>query len=102
MLTHIVCWKYKTETTPEQRAEHIKRLKELPNLIPNVLSFNVGSDILHLDRSFDTGLVATYADRAALDAYNIHPNHQEVVAIGRAISEKVVSVDFLNEELISD
>jgi len=102
MLTHIVCWKYKTETTPEQRAEHIKRLKELPNLIPNVLSFNVGSDILHLDRSFDTGLVATYADRATLDAYNIHPNHQEVVAIGRAISEKVVSVDFLNEELISD
>lgn len=102
MLTHIVCWKYKTETTPEQRAEHIKRLKELPNLIPNVLSFNVGSDILNLDRSFDTGLVATYADRAALDAYNVHPDHQEVVAIGRSISEKVVSVDFLNEELLSD
>lgn len=102
MLTHIVCWKYKAETTPEQRAEHIKRLKELPNLVPNVLSFNVGSDILHLDRSFDTGLVATYPDRDALDAYTVHPDHQEVVAIGRAISEKVVSVDFLSEELISD
>jgi len=94
MLTHIVCWKYKPETTPEQREEHIAKLRNLLNVIPDVLSLSVGSDVLHLDRSFDTGLVATYADRAALDAYTIHPEHQTVVAVGRAIAEKVVSVDF--------
>lgn len=97
MLTHIVCWKYKAETTAEQRAEHIAKLRNLPNVIPNILNFNVGSDILHLERSFDTGLVATYSDRDALEAYNVHPAHQEVVAVGKAISEKVVSVDFLSE-----
>jgi hypothetical protein len=96
MLTHIVCWKYKPETTAEQRAEHIARLKELPGLIPNINSFSVGSDILHLERSFDTGLVATYPDREALDHYNDHAEHQKVVAIGREIAEKVVSVDFVS------
>jgi hypothetical protein len=95
MLTHIVCWKYKAETTAEQREEHIARLRALPGLIPDIESFEVGADILHLDRSFDTGLVAVFPDRAALDAYNVHPEHQEVVAIGRQIAEKVISVDFL-------
>ncbi|MEQ1762382.1 MAG: Dabb family protein [Pyrinomonadaceae bacterium] len=96
MLTHIVCWKYKTETTDQQRADHIAWLRALPDLIPNIVSFNVGSDILHLERSFDTGLVAVYPDREALDVYTDHPAHQEVVALGKQIAEKVVSVDFLS------
>lgn len=97
MLTHIVCWKYKAETTQEQRAEHIAKLKNLPNVIPNILSFSVGSDILHLDRSFDTGLVSTYENRDALNAYTVHPEHQIVANLGKEIAEKVVSVDFLSE-----
>ena len=102
MLTHIVCWKYKPETTGEQREEHIAALKNLPNLIPEVLTFSVGADVLHLERSFDTGLVATYANRAALDIYDAHPEHKKVQAVGREIAEKVVSVDFETDELISE
>jgi hypothetical protein len=77
MLTHIVCWKYKPEITPEKREEHIAKLKSLPNIIEEILSFNVGKDILHLERSFDTGLTSTFADKEALDAYTIHPAHME-------------------------
>lgn len=94
MLTHIVCWKYKTETTQKQKEEHLAKLKNLPNVIPNILSFNVGFDILRLERSFDLGLVAVYPDRAALDFYTVHPDHQEVAAMGKQIAEQVVSVDF--------
>ena len=97
MLTHIVCWKYKSETTAEQRVEHITKLRNLPNVIENITSFSVGSDVLHLERSFDMGLAAVFPDRAALDFYDAHPAHKEVVAVGRAISEKVVSVDFVSE-----
>jgi hypothetical protein len=96
MLTHIVCWKYNAEATEEQRKNHISRLQNLKNEIDCVKSLNVGSDVLHLDRSFDTGLVATFADKAALDEYTVHSAHQEVVSIGRAIAEKVVSVDFVD------
>lgn len=94
MLTHIVCWKYKPEITKEEREEHRRKLNALSNVVPNILSFSVGADILHLERSFDTGLVATYADRAALDDYDNHPEHKAVAALGRQIAEKVVSVDF--------
>ena len=97
MLTHIVCWKYKAETSDAERAEHIARLRALPEFIPNILNFNVGADILHLERSFDTGLVAVYPDRAALDFYTIHPEHQKVAALGKEIAEKVISVDFLSD-----
>ena len=96
MLTHIVCWKYKEETTEQQRADHIARLRALPDLIPNIVSFNVGTDILHLERSFDTGLVSVYSVREALDFYTDHPAHQEVAALGKEIAEKVVSVGFLS------
>lgn len=81
----------------EQRAEHIAKLKNLPSVIPNILSFEVGADVLHLERSFDTGLVATYADQDALDTYTVHPEHQAVANFGKQIAEKVVSVDFLSE-----
>ena len=94
MITHIVCWKYKPETAAEQRQDHIARLRALANVIPNIESFSVGADILHLDRSFDTGLVAVYPDRAALDFYTDHPEHQKVAALGKQIAEKVISVDF--------
>ena len=60
MITHIVCWKYKPERPTELRAEHVAKLQALPGIIPNITSFAVGSDILHLERSFDTGLVAVY------------------------------------------
>ncbi|HEX8736289.1 MAG TPA: Dabb family protein [Pyrinomonadaceae bacterium] len=94
MLIHIVCWKYKPETTEAEREEHRAKLKNLPDIIPDILSFKVGADVLHLERSFDTGLVAAYPDRAALDAYTVHPLHQEAAALGKQIAEKVVSVDF--------
>ena len=95
MLVHIVCWKYKPETTREERDDHIAKLRALPGIIPNVESFEVGTDILRLERSFDTGLVAKYPDRAALDFYTDHPEHQKVAALGKEIAEKVVSVDFM-------
>lgn len=96
MLTHIVCWKYKPEITEEQRREHVERLRSLPAIIPNIIDFKVGADVLHLERSFDTGLTSTFPDRAALDFYTEHPTHMEVAALGRELAEKIVSVDFID------
>ena len=97
MLTHIVCWKYKPEIPESARQDHRERLRALTAVIPDIISFNVGTDILHLDRSFDTGLVAVFADQRALDRYTDHPEHQKVAALGRELSRQAVSVDFINE-----
>ena len=94
MLTHIVVWKYRADVEQFQRDEHVKLLAALKNLIPEVQSLAVGVDILHLSRSYDTGLVAVFADRGALDSYTVHPDHVKVAEFGRSISEHVASVDF--------
>ena len=96
MITHIVCWKYKEETTEEQREEHIAKLKNLPNVIPHILKFDIGFDILHLERSFDSGLVAVFPDRDALDFYTEDATHQAAANFGKTVAEKVVSVDFIS------
>lgn len=95
MLTHIVVWKYKEETSEEMREEHRRKLKALPEVIPDIESFQVGADMLHLDRSYDTGLVAVFRDREALDSYTVHEAHQKVVGMGKEIAAHAVSVDFL-------
>ena len=97
MLTHIVIWKYKPEVDAEQRREHVARLRALDGRIPEIQSFAVGADVLGLPRSYHTGLVATFRDRAALEAYDAYPDHKAVAALGRTISEHVASVDFEDE-----
>ncbi|HEX7997661.1 MAG TPA: Dabb family protein [Pyrinomonadaceae bacterium] len=97
MLTHIVVWKYKADIEQAVREEHVARLRRLPALIPEIVSFNIGFDVLRLPRSYDTGLVVVFRDRAALEAYSVHPEHVIAADFGRTISEHVVSVDFVDE-----
>lgn len=98
MLTHIVIWKYRSDASEETRRQHVEMLRRLGSLVPVVQSLEAGSDVLHLARSYDTGLVAVFPDRAALDAYTVHPEHVTVVEFGRAITEHIASVDFESEE----
>jgi hypothetical protein len=97
VLTHIVIWKYRPDAGEEARREHIARLRALPAHIPEIQSFAVGEDVLRLPRSYDTGLVAVFRDRAGLEAYTVHPEHAAAADFGRAISEHVASVDFEDE-----
>ncbi len=94
MLTHIVVWKYRTDVSQATRAEHVARLRSISSVVPGIESFSVGFDTVHLARSYDTGLVAIFRDRAALDAYTVHPEHVKVADFGRGLSDHVVSVDF--------
>jgi hypothetical protein len=94
LLTHIVVWKYKADIEQAIREEHVLQLRRLTSLIKEIESLSVGCDILHLARSYDTGLSATFRDREALEAYTVHPEHVKAANFGRTISEHVVSVDF--------
>jgi len=96
MLTHIVVWKYREDVEHFAREEHVNLLRQLGKIIPQVQSLAVGFDTLFLPRSYDTGLVAVFEDRAALDVYTIHPDHIKVAEFGRNISEHVASVDFID------
>ena len=54
----------------------------------------VGEDIVRSPRSYDTGLMIMFRDRAALDAYQKDPNHVPVAQLGVSLSEHIVAVDF--------
>jgi hypothetical protein len=94
MLTHVVVWRYRTDIDREVREEHVRMLRSLAAVIKELVSLSVGFDVVKLPRSFDTGLVATFRDRAALEAYTVHPEHIKVATFGKTISEQVASVDF--------
>jgi len=96
LLTHVVIWKYKAEVDQETRNEHVNLLRNLAGIIPEVKSLEVGFDTIGLPRSYDTGLVAVFDDRAGLDVYTVHPEHVKVANFGRSISEHVASVDFIS------
>ena len=94
MLTHIVVWKYRTDTPQAARDDHVGRLRSLSAVVPGIESFSVGVDTLDSSKSYDTGLVAIFRDRAVLDAYTVHPDHVKVVEFSSDITDRMAKVDF--------
>ena len=94
MLTHIVIWKYRDDVEQEVRETHLGLLRGLTATIPVIESLTVGFDVVKLPRSYHTGLVAVFRDRAALQAYTVHPEHIKAAEFGRTITEHIASVDF--------
>lgn len=93
MLVHMVCFKYKADVTANTRGEHRKRLAGLSTL-EHVLTLQVGEDVVRSPRSYDTGLLVTFRDRDALDAYQKDPKHVPVAQFGVTLAEHIVAVDF--------
>lgn len=93
MLTHIVCFKYKPDTSEPDRTQHRSRLQQLAGL-PGVIDLKVGADVVRSPRSYDTGLVVVFPDRTALDVYARHPEHVPVAQFGVSLCEQIIAVDF--------
>ena len=93
MLIHIVSFKYKPDVREAMRDEHRARLKELADLVW-VTDLKVGADVVRSARSYDTGLVVSFRDRAALDGYQKDPRHVPVAALGVTACDHIVAVDF--------
>lgn len=94
MLTHVVLFKFKPETTGDQIQQLVEGLGGLPHQIEEIREFRFGADVIRSERSYDLGLVSSFDDREALQRYQVHPEHQKVVAIVKAITSSVVAVDF--------
>jgi len=94
MLTHIVLFKFKPETTEAEIQRLAEGLGGLPHVIEDIREFRFGTDVLRTERSYDLGLVSSFDDRDALQRYQVHPEHQKVVAQVKAIASSVVAVDF--------
>jgi hypothetical protein len=94
VIKHIVFFRFKPEVAAAEREELLSMLRALPGKIPEVVSLEVGVDVVRSPRSFDAALVSTFADLRALDVYAKHPDHQPVLALAREMCEQVAAVDY--------
>ncbi|MCX4165257.1 MULTISPECIES: Dabb family protein [Paraburkholderia] len=98
MIRHIVMWKLKEHAEGASRAENALKLKErlegCRNIVPGILHLEAGVAAPGLDSTYDVVLVSDFTDKAALDAYQVHPLHETVKAFVGAVRETRECVDF--------
>lgn len=93
MLTHIVCFKFENLEIAEQVKE---RLLSMAGKVPTLRQIEAGVDVLRTARSYDVALVTRFDDVAGLEAYQVHPLHQEVAGFIKQHSQGAVAVDFVS------
>jgi hypothetical protein len=98
MIRHIVMWKLKPHAEGADRATNAVRMKELleslRGRVPGLCSVEVGIDFSATPESADVVLVTEHDDRAALDAYQSHPEHVAMKAFIGAVREERRVVDY--------
>ncbi|EXX89440.1 stress responsive protein [Paenibacillus darwinianus] len=93
MITHIVLFKLK-DGSPESIARTAGVLKAMEGKIEELKHLEVGTDILHSERSYDIALITKFESMQALEAYQVHPEHKKVIEHMQEARETSVSVDF--------
>jgi hypothetical protein len=79
MFIHMFAFKLKPGVTEAQKDRMIREIGELQNRIPLVLETHVGKNVSRRGQDFVIGGVMKFADPAALEAYNVHPVHQDLL-----------------------
>jgi heme-degrading monooxygenase HmoA len=79
MIKHIVMWKLRDHAEGADKAGNAARMKArldaCADLVPGIVEFEVALARPDLEATYDVVLYSVFADRAALDAYQEHPQH---------------------------
>lgn len=98
MIRHIVMWKLKETAEGATRAENARKLKEklegCRDIVPGILRLEVGIAAPGLESTYDVVLVSDFADKAALDAYQVHPTHEALKGFVGKVRETRECVDY--------
>ena len=93
MLTHVVFFKLQ-ERTPENAQTLREALLSMAGKIPQIKHMEAGVNVVPSERAFDVVLFQRFDSRADLQAYQAHPDHQEVLKYILAVTASRVSVDY--------
>lgn len=98
---HIVMWRLRGDT-PMERADARAKVKAafegLRGRIEGLTHIEIGADVSDVDYACDVVLVSEFADRAALEAYAIHPEHLRVRQELADLRVARFQVDYLADE----
>jgi len=98
MVKHIVMWKLKDEAEGKSKQANAlelkKRLEDLKGKVPDIVELEVGLQMGPDETASDVILVTLFKDKAGLDNYQKHPDHQKVIPfVKQVVSERRV-VDY--------
>jgi heme-degrading monooxygenase HmoA len=98
MIKHIVMWKLKESAEGADKATNAARMKEkldaCADIVPGILTFEVVLAQPGLEATYDVVLYSEFADRAALDAYQEHPQHAALKPFIGAVREARQCMDY--------
>ena len=97
MLRHVVFFKFKKRVREGEIADLEQSLAALPPVIPEILSYEFGRDVVRSERSYDLALISSFANLESMQRYQEHPDHQVVLKKVRELCESVLAVDFVPE-----
>lgn len=99
MIKHIVIWKLKEQAhnnTKEKNARLIKqKIESLVGKIPGIIKMEIGIDFSRTDMSGDIVLYSEFESKKALDAYQAHPAHKEIMPFILEAREERRIVDYI-------
>ena len=80
MICHVVLIRLKSDATPADTERFMERAKEVLGPIPGVRNLRVGKGLgVKAEVSYPVALVMEFDDDAALEGYQVHPEHQRFV-----------------------
>ena len=93
MVKHLVFWRLTPTAHGNDKATNARLIKQkleaLRGRIPGLEAIEVGLDFGATPNSSDVSLYTEFSSRAALDAYQTHPEHLAVVAFVKdAVAER--------------
>jgi hypothetical protein len=98
MIKHIVMWRLKETAhgnSAEVNAVLIRGMLEaLDGRIPGMTAIEVGLDFSRTDSSGDIVLYSEFIDRAALEGYSVHPEHEAIKPFVVAATKERRVVDY--------
>lgn len=93
MIKHIVFFKLK-DSSPESVNRTATVLRNMQGRIPQLVSLEVGVDVIRSERSYDISLIAEVQSLEDLQSYHIHPVHQDVIQHMNEFKESSIAVDY--------
>jgi len=97
MLVHIVMFKFKEENKKANIIQAKQMLENLMGAIPSLRSMDVGVNFIEAERAMDLSLIAAFEGKEGLDAYDIHPEHQKVLAFIKSVIEYSKATDYFRD-----
>lgn len=79
MIEHILLLRWTEKATQEAIDRAMSELLALKEKIPGILDVSSGKNFSERSKGFTHGMVFRFKDRAALDGYFPHPEHQHAV-----------------------